>query len=129
MPRAHHIARGSYTAATGMALLCRAECIGQLRRAGPVDKCDYEALARCKFMRRYEDGIEPHPGPGPQGAGKQRPTVRIKDVIHKVGCTFSHHSCKTVPVQGGGGKRRAYICGTCRMKFVQNDPAEEICVR
>ena len=49
MPRAHHIARGSYTAATEIALLYRAECIGQLRRAGPVDKCDYEALARCKF--------------------------------------------------------------------------------
>ena len=90
-----------------------------------MDKGDDEALAKCKYMRRYEEGIEPHPGPGAPGKGTQRPTVRMRDVIHKVGCTFSHHSCKTVPVQGGGGKRRAYICGTCRMKFVQNDPAEE----
>jgi len=90
-----------------------------------VDKGDYKALARSKFLRRYEEGIEPHPGPGAQGKGTQRPTVKTRDVMHKVGCTFSHHSGKTVPVQGGGSRRRAYICGTCRMKFVQDDPAEE----
>ena len=86
------------------------ECVGLLRRGAPVDKGDGEALARCKFMRRYEDGIEPHPGPGGKGKGAQRPTVRMRDVIHRVGCTFSHHSCKTVPVQGGGVRGgRTYV--------------------
>ena len=112
------------------------------RRAAPVGREDAEELARRKFLRRVEDGIEPHPGPrgdgqagdGGQGVGREeargagagrRATVRTAAVRHLVGCTFGHRSGSTVPVSGGGSNRRAYICGKCRQKFVQDDPAKE----
>ena len=49
------------------------------RRAAPVGREDAEELARRKFLRRVEDGIEPHPGPrgdgqagdGGQGVGRE----------------------------------------------------------
>ena len=93
--------------------------------AGPIDKSDGEAEARGRFLRLFEDGIEPHPGPGPQGGGKQRPTVYTRNLLDRIGCTFNHRSCKTITdsERKGGGDRRGYVCGVCKMKFVQHDPA------
>ena len=80
-------------------------------RAGPVDKSDGEAEARGRFLRLIEEGIEPHPGPGQQGGGKQRKTVYTRDMLDRIGCTFNHRSCHTVTdsERKGGGTGE----GTC----------------
>ena len=90
-------------------------------RQQPVDKGDAEAEARRNFERMYEDGcVEPHPGPA---LTVDRPhTVRTVDVLGKIGCPYNHKSENTKAAPGGGSGRRAYVCGRCGIKFVQNDP-------
>ena len=54
---------------------------------------------------------------------RRRANTRTIDTLDVVGCPFGHKSPHTTWSTGGGGGRRAYICGRCEGKFVQNDPA------